>query len=53
MFYRELTSYANLYLHGDLQTQNYDFCVQHAFVVGDISNSRLFSKVLWDVDGQL
>lgn len=53
MFYRALTSHANLYLHGDLQTQNSDFCVECAFVVGDVSNSKLFSKVLWNVDGQL
>lgn len=25
MLYKALASYANLYLHGDLQTQNYDF----------------------------
>lgn len=53
MFYRALTSYANLYLHGDLETQKYDFCVQNDFVLGDISNSKLFNKVLWNVDGQL
>lgn len=27
--------------------------MQQAFVVGDVSNSKLFSKILWNVEGQL